>query len=207
MTKPVVKGNSYILVHAANSLLHHGSTQVSERNQNPDSDYLQKLPEFLTTYEDALNYPANQTYIGNLSLEELEETSRPWYENEVESAERFSDWGEIMPEEEFYGLMQVVDVFDLVKLTEDFAKEAKDKLAEHPVLAEYADEIEGEEAANIKELVADEVAEPLYLNQDELVGCVKQAHKTDVNLSSHVMLENMVTKASGVLAMLNLGKQ
>ncbi len=207
MALPVVKGNSYILVHAANSLLHHGSTQATERKSNPDSEYLENLPEFLTTYEDAVTYPANQTYIGNISADELEDISRPWYEKPMEDADRFSDWGEIMPEEEFYGLMQVVDVFDLVKLEEEFAEEAKEKLNNHPLLAEYADEIEGEAKDEVVKLVEDEVAEPLYLNEDQLVGCVKQAHNTDVNLSAHVMFENMVAKASGVLAMLNLGKQ
>jgi hypothetical protein len=46
-------------------------------------------------------------------------------------------------------------------------------------------------------------AEPLYLNGD-LIGCIKQAHETDVNLNAHVILENLIGKASGVLALKNL---
>ena len=43
--------------------------------------------------------------------------------------------------------------------------------------------------------------EGLYFN-DKLVGCVKRAHDIDVNLSAHVMHENLMSKASSVLALL-----
>ncbi|HCX61287.1 MAG TPA: glycine reductase, partial [Clostridiales bacterium] len=49
----------------------------------------------------------------------------------------------------------------------------------------------------------EEHAEPLYHNGN-LVGCVKRAHDLDVNLNAHVMHENLVSKASNVLALLNL---
>jgi len=38
----------------------------------------------------------------------------------------------------------------------------------------------------------------------EIIGCVREAHETDVNLSAHTMLENLATKASGVIAVINL---
>ncbi|AGB42074.1 3-oxoacyl-(acyl-carrier-protein) synthase III [Halobacteroides halobius DSM 5150] len=207
MNEAVLKGSSYILVHAANTLLQHGSTQTSERAQNPDSDYLEQAPKFLRSYEEVVNYGPNQSYIGNISVEELEEIEQKWYDNPVKDAKRFSDWGEIMPEDEFYGLMKMADSFDLVKLSEGFAKDIKDKLAEHDLLGEdYIEQIEGTEVDSIKQLVDEHTAEPLYLD-GELIGCVKQAHDTDVNLNAHTMLENTVVKASGVLSMLHLGKQ
>lgn len=207
MKSPVIKGNSYILIQAANTLLQHGSTQVRERETNSDSEYLKQVPEFLRDYEGVLGYAPNQAYIGNISVEELKEISQPWYENTISKAERFSDWGEIMPEDEFYGLLKVVDAFDLVKLEARFAKKVKDKLVGHPLLVEeHLNKIEGLEIESIVEMVEEGIAEPLVL-EGEPVGCVKQAHDTDINLSAHVMLENMVTKASGVLALLHLGKQ
>ncbi|GAB6137200.1 glycine/sarcosine/betaine reductase complex component C subunit beta [Halanaerobaculum tunisiense] len=207
MSEAVLKGSSYVLVHAANTLLQHGSTQTSERAQNSDSEYLAKAPEFLRSYEDVVGYGPNQSYIGNISVEDLDEIERPWYENTVEDAKRFSDWGEIMPEDEFYGLLKIADSFDLVKLTEEFALDIKDKLADHNLLAkDYIEQIKGTEVDSIQELVDGHTAEPLYLDE-KLVGCVKQAHDTDVNLSAHTMLENTVVKASGVLSMLHLGKQ
>ena len=41
--KSVVKGTSYVLVHAPDMLLRNGTTQTTERIVNPDSDYLKKL--------------------------------------------------------------------------------------------------------------------------------------------------------------------
>ena len=53
----------------------------------------------------------------------------------------------------------------------------------------------------IKNAIDNEGAEPLFMN-GEVVGCVKRAHEIDVNLSAHTMLENLVSKASSVLALL-----
>ena len=57
--------------------------------------------------------------------------------------------------------------------------------------------------AEIEACVNTQHAEPLYMN-GELVGCVKRAHEYDKNLTSHIMTENLVVKASGVLAGLHL---
>ena len=206
MKEAVIKGSSYVLVHAANTLLAHGSTQTSERAQNPESEYLEQAPDFLRSYEDVVAYGPNQAYIGNLGVEALDDIEQPWYENNVEEANRFSDWGEVMPEDEFYGLMKIYDSFDLVKLSTDFAEKAKEKLAEHDLVADKVDDIKGTELDTIEELVDEHIAEPLFWG-DDLVGCAKQAHDTDVNLNAHTMLENTVVKASGILSMLHLGKQ
>ncbi len=207
MTSPVIKATSYILVHTPNTLIYHGATQTMERQKNPESEYLQKLPQFLRSFAETLTYPANQAYIGNISVEELRAIDQPWYENSPENAARFSDWGEIMPEDEFYGILQIVDAFDLVKLSENFAQQVKEKLTVHPLItAGELEKIKGTEVENINSLVKGHLAEPLYLGE-ELVGCIKQAHDTDVNLNAHVMLENMMAKASGVLALKHLVKQ
>ena len=62
---------------------------------------------------------------------------------------------------------------------------------------------EGYEMADIEKAVNTQHAEPLYMN-GELVGCVKRAHEHDKNLTSHIMTENLVVKASGILAGLHL---
>ena len=56
--------------------------------------------------------------------------------------------------------------------------------------------------AEIERLVAEEHSEGLYDN-NVLVGCVNRAHDIDVNLSAHTMLENLVSKASCVVAILS----
>ena len=40
----------------------------------------------------------------------------------------------------------------------------------------------------------------------ELVGCVKRAHEVDSSLTAQIMFENLVVKASGVLAVKHLMK-
>ena len=110
-----------------------------------------------------------------------------------------------MPQDEFIGLIKIVDVFDLVKLTKEFTKQVKEKLSNHSLIEEnlISRLKEGEEISNIQDLISTQGAEGLY-NNGELVGCIKKAHDIDSNLSAHVLFENLVSKASGVLAALNL---
>ena len=51
---------------------------------------------------------------------------------------------------------------------------------------------EGHDMAEIQKMVDAHTAEGLY-EQGKLIGCVKQAHDTDENLSAHTMLENLAT--------------
>ena len=61
---------------------------------------------------------------------------------------------------------------------------------------------EGFELSEIEQFVNNDGAEGLYYGET-LVGCVKRAHDIDVNLSAEVMHENLVNKASSVLAVLH----
>ena len=80
----VIKATSYVLVHTPDMILHNGSTAVTEKVVNPDSDFLKQLPNAIRSYEDVVNYAPNQTYIGNMTPEQLAEVAEPWYENKVE---------------------------------------------------------------------------------------------------------------------------
>ena len=204
----VIKGASYILAATPDMVLHNGTTQTTEMVVNPDSEYLKELPNHLRSYEDVLAYAPNQVYIGNMSNKELSEIEFPYYDKKATKAERYGKYGEIMPQDEFIALMQICDAFDLVKLEADFAQDVKAKLTAHGMLKEEQIAIldkNTDTAIEIEKLVSEEHAEPLYDNF-KLVGAVKRAHDVDVNLSAHVMLENLVAKASSVLAMLHLLK-
>ena len=204
MDFPVIKASGYILVHTPNILKEGGSTQTTTRAKNPDDEYLKKLDDYLRTFEEVVAYAPNQAYIGNIMPDDLKEIDQPWYEekNFVEGG-RFGNFGEIMPEDEFYALIKHVDVFDLVKLSSEFIAEIEPKVAEHPILKEMEIELgEGEEKSELEALL-DNHAEPLYLN-DQLIGCVKKAHESDVNLNAHTILENLVAKASAVLSLKNM---
>lgn len=207
MNYPVVKGTSYILVHAKDMVINNGTTQTTERVLNPDSEYLKKVPNHLRDFEEVIKYMPNQVYIGNMTPEELGEYSQPWYDKPLEDASRFGKYGEIMPEDEFIGLMKIVDTFDLVKLTKEFTEEVKTKLGAHPIIKDRDDLISrlktGEDLTDIEKLIEEQGAEAIYFD-GKIVGCVKRAHDVDENLKAHVLFENIVCKASGVLAGLNL---
>ena len=204
----VIKGASYILAAAPDMVLHNGTTQTTEMVVNPESEYLKELPNHLRSFDDVLAYIPNQVYIGNMTNKELAATEFPWYDKKAAEPKRYGKYGEIMPQDEFLGLIQICDVFDLVKLEPEFAKSVKEKLTAHGMLKQEQIDILDKNTDGIDEierLVKEEHAEGLY-NDFKLVGAVKRAHDVDANLSAHVMLENLVTKASSVLAMLHLIK-
>ena len=202
--KSVIKGAGYILAHTPDMVLHNGTTQTTERIVNPEGEYLKALPNHLRTWEQVLAYWPNQVYIGNKTPQELAEVPQPWYDKSCEITDRFGPFGQMMPQEEFILMMQACDVFDLVKLDKDFVAAHKPALEANPLFDESITKRinAGIENAEIARLVAEEHSEGLYHN-GALVGCVNRAHDIDVNLSSHVMHENLVSKASSVMALLS----
>ncbi len=204
MSFAVTKAAGYVLIHTPDMIIHNGTTQTVERAANPESDYLKKVSGALRKYEDVVNYAPNQTYIGNMTPEELGAVAEPWYANPV-SGQRQGKLGEIMPQDEFIAMIKLADSFDLVKLDREFTRNVRTKMADHPLFndEELARLGEGEDMNLIEEFVDKHHAEAIY--QDfKLVGCVKKAHDVDVNLNAHVMFENLVVKASGVLAFKHL---
>jgi len=203
MKFPVLKGTAYALIQANDILLHQGSTQTSERRQNPESEYFTELPKHFRSFEEAVTYPPNQVFIGNIQPKALDTIPRPWYENVNKEATRQGKHGEIMPQDEFIGLMKAVDVFDLVLLEENFAQRISATLKSHPVVGSWPFLDKLSRLPATPESLAEQVkegAEPLY-NDSVLIGCVKKAHAFDEALSAHVMFENLASKASAALSM------
>lgn len=203
----VLKGSSYFLAHTPDMVVHNGTTQTLQRKIDPDSEYLKNISEHLRDYDTCVSYPPNQVYIGNMTPEELEEFETPWYDKKAEN-KRQGNFGEIMPEEEFIGMMKYVDVFDLVKLEDRFSQSVKSKLDKHPLLDEQILEKLSEKVTkeDIDGFIKNEKAEPIYFNGDT-VGCVKAAHNLDDTLFAHVIFENLVSKASCTIAILHLLEQ
>ena len=202
--KSVIKGSGYVLAHTPDMVLHNGTTQTTERATNPESPYIKELSQHLRSYEQVLAYYPNQVYIGNVSPEELAEIPAPWYDKACPQSGRQGKFGEIMPQDEFILLMQACDVFDLIRLNADFTASVLPALTNNPVIGDdiLARISQGVPQQEIKTLIADEHAEGLY-HLGALVGCVKRAHDIDENLAAHVVLENLVSKASSVLALLH----
>lgn len=203
----VVLSTSYMLAHVPDMVIHNGTTQTTERIVNKDSEYLKELPSHIRSFEDAVNYMPNQCYIGNMTPDELGQHAQPWHDKLLTGADRYGKRGQIMPEEEFYLLMQASDVFDVLQLDKEFVDTYKEQFAKNPIINEsiLARIKDGADISEIERVVNEDHGEGLYLN-DKLVGVVHRAHDVDVNLSAHVMHENIVSKASSVLALLQLVK-
>lgn len=204
MTLPVVKAASYILVHTPDMIMHYGTTCASEHEVSPNSEFLAKAPQHFRSFEEAVKYAPNQVYIGNLNPDELNDLPKPWYENLISDAAAEGKLGQIVSQEEFLLNIKISDAFDLVKLEKSFLEEQRAKAAVSKLYTEkeLSNLKEGSDLAEIEKAVQGG-AEPLYSNH-KLVGCVKAAHDKDKNLTAHIMVENLVAKASGVIALKNL---
>lgn len=221
MSFAVLKAAAYSLVHAPDMVINNGTTQTVEKEVNPNSDYLKNIKKHLRPFEDVVNYAPNQTYIGNLHPEELKKLASQVSE-EVKKAggswigvpckgDRNGKFGEIFAEDEFIFMMKISDTFELVYLEAEFEKKMRDAYVAVESKYKSEEEIKKDLAQvkcetkieEIERLIKEEHAEGLYFNE-KLVGCVKRAHDVDINLSAHVIFENLAVKASGVMALKEL---
>ena len=191
--KSVIKGTGYVLVHTPDMVIENGATQTTERVVNPEGEYLKELPKHIRTWEQVLEYWPNQVYIGNKTPDQMKEVPFPWFDKTCDVNDRYGKFGQMMPQEEFYLLMQVSDVFDLVDLEAGFVAANRDAFAANKVVSDdlMARLKDGVEIDAIQNAIDNEAAEPLMMS-GKVVGCVKRAHEIDVNLSAHTMLENIV---------------
>ena len=205
-----IKSYAYCLNHAPETGSRYGGTPHEAHESGKEQEYLDALPKHLQTYEQAMRYAPNQAYIGGISYEEFEQAARPWTENPLPKADRFGKFGEIMPEDEFLGLICACDEFELVWLEKGFAEAVSAKLAKDPVITEAIVK-RVVRPKNMQDMAAIDVEVKeragLYLYHDgKPVGCIRSGHPTDPSLTSHVLLENLASKASGVLVLLHLLK-
>lgn len=202
-----IKGAAYCLSHCAEMAFHYGNTPYMERKAHGETEFLRNLPRYVQSYGEACRYAPNLVYIGAMEADGLNRKQMPLYENLESEAVRFGTFGEIMPEDEFIAMMNICDVFDLIWLEENFRNEVQPKIEAHPLLnASQKQRLDkGRALSEIEKEIREHHALALYCG-GSVVGCVRNAHDTDENLSAHVMMENLACKASGVLALLHLIK-
>lgn len=207
MSRAAIKGTAYCLNYAHYLGSYYGNTPYMERHEHADSEFLKKLPDCVQSWEGAASYAPNLTYIGAMTTDELASHPQPWHANLSPTPKRFGKYGEIMPEDEFIGLMDICDVFDLIWLEKGFAEAVAKKLESHPLLGEaQLKRLEkGHELPEIEKEVRDAAALPLYLGK-EVIGCCRKGHDLDENLAPYILLENIASKAGGVLTLLHLLK-
>jgi betaine reductase len=201
---PVIKGASYYLAHVP-SMVRHGSKPVRLIENNPS--LLKSVLEHTWEFEKAVRYPPNQVFIGNLDPDELFDKA-PWYKNlSTNGASRWGEFGEMMPEDEFYGILQLCDEFKMLSLEKTFLNGIIAKLKEHPMVArEDIAKIEdrGVSMDKIEEMMDEGYSLPLYVQRDRLIGCITRLHEEDASLVPDILLENLSVRASAVMAVRHL---
>ncbi len=206
--RPVLKGVSYFLGHVP-GMVRHGSKPSREIQRDPS--LLTPILDHLWTFEQAVAYPPNQVFIGNLDPDDLlNNVPSPWYKNPIPNASRRGPFGEIMSETEFYGMLKICDEFQLLQLEEGFIKEAASQLEGHPLFnAEDIPKLgEGVSLEQIEEKLRGGETLPIYTQGDRLVGCLQRPRgggaEEDANLVPEILLENLTSRASGIMALRHL---
>ncbi len=201
----VIKEVSYVMVHVPD-FVQYGSKPSRDIPEN--DDLLKEIHGHLRSYGEVISYAPHQVFIGNKHPDELNTIPKPWYEHPVRDGERNGPFGEIMPEDEFYGWMKIADDFDLLWLNPDFVDQVRDKFAAHPLIGDLQVQKlgEGKPPGKIKDIIEQGAALPVYF-RGNVVGSLRRDHDKDDTLKAQVLLENLVAKASGSLAMLHLFKR
>src|SRR6266545_3191089 len=130
LEQPVIRGVRFFLAHTP-GLVRYGSKP--SRDLTRDATMAEAIASHLRTYEAAVAYPPNRAFLGHIHPDMLASISQPWFASAAPGT-RWGAHGEIMPEEEFYGILKICDAFDLVHLEAGFVEEARAALATHPVL-------------------------------------------------------------------------
>src|SRR5499426_2121627 len=201
---PVVRAVSFVLAHAP-SFVRLGSKplRVLREVKQP----IEYLKVHLRDWDAALAYAPNQVFIGNLGVDDLAARPTPWHRHPLAGAGRSGPDGEIMPEDEFLGLLAACDGFDLLALGTDVADSARRALDAHPVVGRDSGRPPvpaGVTAGVLEERIKRHRATPLIGVDGQLLGAMLPGHDDDDTLTGQVLLENLACKATAALALRHL---
>ena len=198
----VIQQAAYVIVHVPD-LVRYGSKPSREIPLNPTLQ--DQLDAHVRSFEEAVAYPPHQVFVGNGEPDDLHDVPKPWYRHLDANATREGPFGEIFPEDEFYGWLKLADDFDLLLLRDSFVPRVRPALEAHPLLSAglLAKLGAGHPLERLQEAVAQGTALPLYF-RGEMVGCIRRDHDQDDSLKAEVLLENLMAKASGTLAIKHL---
>jgi betaine reductase len=198
MPDAVITASTQVLAHVP-GLAEHGSKPRRElpRSAEVAADFAHAL----RSYDDAVGYGPHQAYVNAIHPRDL--PPRPWVGARLPGGGRFAPAGEIMPEDEFLGLMAIVDDFGLLSLSPAVAERAAAALAGHP-LAKALDLDRLDKASADLEAVAAEPGSTRIGTADDLRAVMRWGEGFDESLTSVVLLDNLAAKATATLALLHL---
>jgi len=193
MAVPAILHTAYVLAHAPD-FVRYGSKPT--RDLETDPTLLPQLTEALRSWDEVLAYPPNQTFIGNLTPDDLAAIPRPWYENLVPDAATEGPFGRMITQAALYGLMKLCDDFELLTISESLAEQAR---AELTGFDHRLDRITGVPDDELTDFIDGNKGIPLYY-EGEVAGFIRTVHDRDASLEAHVLFENLACKATAVLA-------
>ncbi len=170
----VIKAAVNLLIHVPN-LLRYGSKPRREIEKDPA--ILKRIQSKLRTYKEAVAYPPNQTFIGNIHPKVLAGIGRPWYRFSEEFDNPQGKFGEIISQSAFYAVLKAANVRGFFDTEEKIKKD--DNL---PIF-------DGEKLVG-------------YMNRDNSAEGAE-----DPDLQAHHILEALCAKASGAVAVKKLLRQ
>ena len=197
MPDPAILHSAYVLAHAPD-FVRYGSKPTRELETDPS--LLAPLTGALRSWEEVLAYPPNQTFIGNLTPDDLADQPRPWFENTVEQAQTDGPFGRMITQAALYGLMKLCDDFELLTISESLAGQARAELAAFDHRPDRITGVSEDELAALVE--AEDGLELFYAGAR--AGFIRTPHEKDASLDAHVLFENLACKATAVLAVSDL---
>jgi betaine reductase len=201
---PVITGVANVLAHAP-GLVPYGSKPLRDLAREPAR--LDTLRARLRSYPEAVGYAPNQAYVGGVEPESLRTRPRPWFASPDRGASAAGVFGDIVDEAELLGLLKLCDRARLVQLDEATLVAAREGLQARGLLTEKEMAIATPSTgASIAKTIDSGEAIPLRLG-GRVVGSMARAHEEDEALTANVLLENLVAKATGVLALRRLLRQ
>ena len=189
-----------VLVHVPD-LVRYGSKPWREavRKEQAPGDLFNDLRSF----DEVVGYPPNQAFIGNLPPEKLSGIPTPWYENSLAGASPESQFGEILPQDAFYALLEAADQFGLIMLDEERRRPGVTGSESAAALLEGQKNSKDYKQEDIIERIDRGEVLPLF-QEGGLIGCVRRDHDADESLDARILLENLAAKASGAYALSRL---
>jgi betaine reductase len=203
---PVIRNCAFCLVHTPD-LVRYGSKP--RRQISVDASQEERLRRGLRPYRAAVDYPPNQTFIGNLSPEELAALPRPWFEARAKASPT-GPFGEIISQDLFYAVLKQADVLQppLVELTEESSAELHGLLKGHGVLKDLdRGRWQASKEQELSEILSRSGSLALTTG-NRLHGCVRRDDRAegreDDNLTALLLLEALSVKASAAIALRSL---
>ncbi len=196
---PVIVAATQVLAHVP-GMARHGSKPSRELPR--DGEVEAKFLGALRTFDEAVAYPPHQAYVGAVHPRAL--PARPWTDASPGDASRWAPRGEIMPEEEFLGLLASVDQANLLTLGAEFADRALAALSEHPLAKHLALGQLERAKGDVEAAAAGTASCAVHVGSGPVQGALRAGDEADQSLTGAVLLENLAAKATATLALLQL---